>query len=119
MCYVCRADIGKSSYRHFCEHFRPDPGKGCTECEKCDLYKCEDEEEVVKRAAENAEKEWREKEGMETTSGWEGQEKIVGYIGRRRGSDDGSQTWLWRFFGIRRALTWLETLDWITYQLFE
>ncbi|KAH0544319.1 hypothetical protein FGG08_001582 [Glutinoglossum americanum] len=118
MCYVCRADIGKSSYRHFCEHFRPDLGKGCTECEKCDLYKCEDEEVVIRRAAENAEKEWIQKEGMETLWRWEGKETVVGYT-EGRGSDDGSQTWAWRFFGIPRAPTWLEALDWVIDQLFE
>ena len=38
MCYVCRKDIGNGEgYRHFCEHFRPNGGRGCTECSKCDL----------------------------------------------------------------------------------
>ncbi|RMD39243.1 hypothetical protein DV735_g5887, partial [Chaetothyriales sp. CBS 134920] len=56
MCYLCRANIGKSGregamdgaegYRHFCEHFRPNGGK-CTECDKCDLYKSESEDEMV------------------------------------------------------------------------
>ncbi|KAI9774649.1 MAG: hypothetical protein M1840_002898 [Geoglossum simile] len=124
MCYVCRADIGKSSYRHFCEHFRPDVGKGCTECEKCDLYKCEDEEVVIRRAAESAEKEWRQKEGMETICRWEDKGKVVGY-GEGRGvrGEEGlghlSQTWAWRLLGIRRGLTWLGILDWIIDQLFE
>jgi hypothetical protein len=63
MCYVCRKDIGQGEgYRHFCEHFRPSGGRGCTECDKCDLYRCEDEEVVVRRAREQAEKEWVERE---------------------------------------------------------
>jgi hypothetical protein len=65
MCYVCRKDIGNGEgYRHFCEHFRPNGGRGCTECTKCDLYRCEDDEVVVKKAKEDAEKQWMEKEGM-------------------------------------------------------
>lgn len=64
MCYVCRKDIGSGEgYRHFCEHFRPNGGRGCTECSKCDLYRCEDDEVVVKKAKEEAEKQWMEKEG--------------------------------------------------------
>jgi hypothetical protein len=64
MCYVCRKDIGNGEgYRHFCEHFRPNGGRGCTECSKCDLYRCEDDEVVIKKAKEEAEKQWMEKEG--------------------------------------------------------
>ncbi|CZT43833.1 related to RING-like zinc finger protein ZIN [Rhynchosporium secalis] len=64
MCYVCRKDIGNGEgYRHFCEHFRPNGGRGCTECSKCDLYRCEDDEVVVKKAKEEAERRWMEKEG--------------------------------------------------------
>ncbi|KAE8450558.1 hypothetical protein EG329_006289 [Mollisiaceae sp. DMI_Dod_QoI] len=64
MCYVCRKDIGSGEgYRHFCEHFRPNGGRGCTECSKCDLYRCEDDEVVVKKAKEEAERQWMEKEG--------------------------------------------------------
>jgi len=64
MCYVCRKDIGNGEgYRHFCEHFRPNGGRGCTECSKCDLYRCEDDEVVVKKAKEEAERQWMDKEG--------------------------------------------------------
>jgi hypothetical protein len=64
MCYVCRKDIGNGEgYRHFCEHFRPNGGRSCTECSKCDLYRCEDDEVVVKKAKEEAERQWMEKEG--------------------------------------------------------
>lgn len=73
MCYVCRKDIGNGEgYRHFCEHFRPNGGRGCTECSKCDLYRCEDDEVVVKKAKEEAERLWMEKEG----TGIGGDEKI-------------------------------------------
>jgi len=62
MCYVCRNEIGKEGYGHFCQHFRELGGR-CKECDRCDLYIVEDEEAVVRRAAERAEKEWREREG--------------------------------------------------------
>lgn len=84
MCYVCRKDIGNGEgYRHFCEHFRPNGGRGCTECSKCDLYRCEDDEVVVKKAKEEAEKQWMEKEG--TTLG--GDEKIRKVLEERRKMD--------------------------------
>ncbi len=68
MCYMCREGLGdvkkgSEGYRHFCQHFRLNGGE-CRECERCDLYKGEDDEVVAKRAAARAEKEWREKEGM-------------------------------------------------------
>lgn len=46
-------------YKHFCEHFRINPGSRCTECSKCDLYQAEDEEAVARKAGEKAEREWR------------------------------------------------------------
>lgn len=54
-------------YRHFCEHFRINPGSRCTECTKCDLYQAEDEDSVARRAGERAEREWRVRQGI--TSG--------------------------------------------------
>ncbi|KAK5018582.1 hypothetical protein LTR39_000900 [Cryomyces antarcticus] len=68
MCYVCRQEIGKESYQHFCQHFRPGGERSCAECEKCDLYRTEDEDVVIKRAAEKAEKEWKDGEAKER--GW-------------------------------------------------
>ncbi|KAK4499547.1 hypothetical protein PRZ48_010063 [Zasmidium cellare] len=60
MCYICRQEItSKEGYGHFCQHFRPNGGR-CGECERCDLYGDEDEEVVVRRAAEEAERKWRE-----------------------------------------------------------
>ena len=62
MCYICRVEIRPDDgYGHFCQHFRPQPedDTACTECSRCDLYRSEDDEIVVQRAAEKAEKEWR------------------------------------------------------------
>ncbi|CAG8564807.1 10844_t:CDS:2 [Paraglomus brasilianum] len=54
MCYLCRKDLRQESYAHFCDHFRPVPGQKCKKCNKCDLYKPEDEEKVVREAATKA-----------------------------------------------------------------
>lgn len=54
MCYVCRKDIGKESYAHFCDHFRSIPGAKCTKCKKCDLYKIAPDDEAVQLAAAKA-----------------------------------------------------------------
>lgn len=90
MCYLCRANIGKAGaagnaegaegYRHFCEHFRPTAGRKCTECDKCDLYREEDEDEAVRKAGEQAEQEWREREGMVGVKGLEGAVEKMGVI---------------------------------------
>lgn len=77
MCYICRKNIGKAGssaeggegYRHFCEHFRPVPGQKCQECDKCDLYRAEDEDAQVRRAGEEAERLWREREGLNAVDG--------------------------------------------------
>lgn len=55
-------------YKHFCEHFRINPGSRCTECTKCNLYQAEDEEAVARRAGEKAEREWRIRQGDSGTS---------------------------------------------------
>lgn len=63
MCYICRKNIGiGEGYRHFCEHFRPNGGKSCTECTKCDLYRCEDDEIVLRKAKQEAEQLWMKRE---------------------------------------------------------
>lgn len=64
MCYVCRNEIGREGYGHFCQHFRERGGR-CAECDRCDLYIVEDEEGVIKRAAEDAEKAWLANEGVQ------------------------------------------------------
>ncbi|EPE26092.1 RING/U-box [Glarea lozoyensis ATCC 20868] len=89
MCYVCRKDIGNGEgYRHFCEHFRPNGGRGCTECSKCDLYRCEDDEVVVKKAKEEAERQWVEKEGTDLG----GNEKVRKVLQEKR-KNDGDVGW--------------------------
>jgi hypothetical protein len=55
-------------YKHFCEHFRINPGSRCTECTKCNLYQAEDEEAVARRAGEKAEREWRIRQGDSGTN---------------------------------------------------
>ncbi|KAI9301843.1 hypothetical protein BJ944DRAFT_251988 [Cunninghamella echinulata] len=60
MCYVCRKDIKKESYAHFCQHFRDLPGSPCSKCKKCDLYKTTPEDQAVKKAANNARREYLE-----------------------------------------------------------
>ncbi|KAI4202999.1 MAG: hypothetical protein LQ350_002216 [Teloschistes chrysophthalmus] len=66
MCYVCRQGLGLEEggegYSHFCQHFRYAGGGGCGECERCDLYKDENEDEVVKAAGLEAERRWRKKQ---------------------------------------------------------
>jgi hypothetical protein len=63
MCYVCRQGLAVEGYHHFCQHFRERPGETCAECNKCDLYRVEDEERVVARARQRAETEWCEAQG--------------------------------------------------------
>ncbi|KAK9370705.1 hypothetical protein V1509DRAFT_616589 [Lipomyces kononenkoae] len=76
MCYVCRKDIREEGYQHFCEHFRPIPGRVCTECDKCDLYKVEDEGQAALRAAKRAEEEFIRNNGV--PSGMDLKGKVVG-----------------------------------------
>lgn len=67
ICYICRQGLGPVSggeaYTHFCQHFRPAGGR-CQLCNRCDLYQVDDEESLIRRAGETAEKEWRKREGM-------------------------------------------------------
>jgi len=71
MCYVCREQIPRQGYDHFCTHFRLVPGRPCTECTRCDLYHTESEEAAVKRAAKKAEDEWKAKEGLQGVQPWQ------------------------------------------------
>lgn len=51
---------------------------GRAECDRCDLYRNEDDEAVVRRAGSVAEKEWREREGMIGVKGLGGgREEVV------------------------------------------
>lgn len=69
MCYVCRQGLAEEGYHHFCQHFRERPGETCRECNKCDLYRVEDEERVMKRARESAEAEWWNSQGESAQKG--------------------------------------------------
>lgn len=64
MCYVCRADLGRDGYAHFCQHFRPEgDGSRCAECARCNLWESEDLDAVLRHAREDAERRWRDAEG--------------------------------------------------------
>ncbi|KAK9477164.1 hypothetical protein V1514DRAFT_283649 [Lipomyces japonicus] len=76
MCYVCRRDIRDESYRHFCDHFRLIPGSACMECDKCDLYKVEEESKTIERAAREAEMEFVRSSGL--PAGWDFKSGPVG-----------------------------------------
>ena len=127
MCYICRQGLGRKAvagggrvgmelvrgadgdgggggvqpeegegYRHFCQHFRPLGGR-CRECERCDLYRGEDEDEIVRRAGERAEREWRVREGVG--------EEVVGFAGRGGvgvGRGRGSMRW-----GVQEGVDWV------------
>jgi hypothetical protein len=78
MCYVCRQGLAQEGYHHFCQHFRDRPGAECGECRKCDLYRVEDEERVVKRAMEKAEAEWWDAQGEKSKGGLEKEVSMKG-----------------------------------------
>ncbi|KAF2824503.1 hypothetical protein CC86DRAFT_371816 [Ophiobolus disseminans] len=71
MCYVCRQGLAQEGYHHFCQHFRDRPGQSCAECQKCDLYRVEDEDRVVRRAKDSAEREWWAQQGEGAKGGLE------------------------------------------------
>ena len=110
MCYVCRSEIGTDGYRHFCEHFRP-LGKGsCPQCDKCDLYRCEDEAMAVRRAGDKAEREWRVEHRIRGTISWNSKGDLPRpFVNRKVTVGDG----LWKST-IGRAMelkTWQDILD--------
>ncbi|PWW73996.1 hypothetical protein C7212DRAFT_299441 [Tuber magnatum] len=83
MCYVCRAEIGSESYKHFCQHFRQVPGTPCDECDRCDLYVQEDEAAAIDRAAEKAEAEYFRK--FKKPEGWKYKRRDTRASGSRKG----------------------------------
>lgn len=84
MCYICRQEItSKEGYAHFCQHFRPTGGV-CSECERCDLYGDEDEEAAIRRAADSAEKAWKEKEGEKDVDEKATQLMVEALVGQAR-----------------------------------
>lgn len=97
MCYVCRQGLDKGTpYEHFCQHFRPAGGGACGQCERCDLYRGEDEDGKVREAGRRAEREWREREGMVGVQG------IGGLEGRR------GQWWEGEWSAQRVVNWWVE-----------
>ncbi|KAF2636795.1 hypothetical protein P280DRAFT_472692 [Massarina eburnea CBS 473.64] len=95
MCYVCRQGLKVEGYSHFCQHFRIIPGQQCAECDKCDLYRVENEDNVVERARERAEREWWDSQGE---GGDKGLKKEVVLDGKGKGGG-----WWMRFEG------WIES----------
>lgn len=89
MCYVCREGLAGVGYQHFCQHFRAVPGSRCAECDKCDLYRVEDEAVVVARAKERAEREWWDAQGRGA------QEGLKVRAGRERVGVDDDDAWRW------------------------
>nr|OQO26113.1 hypothetical protein B0A51_04507 [Rachicladosporium sp. CCFEE 5018] len=86
MCYTCRCEItAKEGYQHFCQHFRPAGGK-CSQCERCELYGDEDEEAVVRRAVERAERKWMEggKEGEPEGEGRARRAVVEAVVGKKK-----------------------------------
>jgi hypothetical protein len=98
MCYICRQGLKVEGYSHFCQHFRAVPGELCKECDKCDLYRVENEDKVVTRAKDRAEREWWEQQGCE--GGKVGLKKEVG----KGGGGDGRG---------RRWIRWTDVEAWI------
>lgn len=60
ICYICRMNITKSGYNHFCNHFRENAGP-CNQCNRCDLWKSPSDlkaiDEAVRIATEKFNKE--------------------------------------------------------------
>ena len=100
MCYLCRQGLGQQpkgttnphedhDYSHFCGHFRALPGR-CSQCNKCDLYREENQDEVVRRAGETAEREWRSRMGKALVEKPHGR----GSMGRYRSGLEGRLQWM-------------------------
>lgn len=68
MCYLCREDVRRVRYKHFCQHFRIEFGP-CSKCDRCNLYEIEDENAVARAAARRAAQEWSEKRTNKTAGG--------------------------------------------------
>jgi hypothetical protein len=57
----------------------------CRECQKCDLYRVEDEDRVVKRAKDKAEREWWDTQGEGKKEGLEKEVGKKGVMGEKKG----------------------------------
>ncbi|KAF2013050.1 hypothetical protein BU24DRAFT_425614 [Aaosphaeria arxii CBS 175.79] len=103
MCYVCREGLGSQGYTHFCQHFRDTPGRPCAECNKCDLYRVEDDDLAVARAKEVAAAAWWEKQG--NTTGKDLQREVAGELKVYQDRSTKSILRFWRNWEV-----WLEKL---------
>ncbi|OAT11698.1 RING finger protein [Blastomyces gilchristii SLH14081] len=118
-------DEEPEGYKHFCEHFRANPGSRCTECNKCDLYLAEDEEAVARRAGERAECQWRIRQGLLNSSSSSspgatlpsdalaklydmptGGDKGMRHYGGYRGPAAGPWDWNWQLDGTDWRRRW-------------
>ena len=102
---------GPEGYRHFCEHFRINPGSRCTECSKCDLYQAEDEDAVARRAGERAEREWRARQGMTGLAPGVGNRNIDHDFSLAEGKTKSNRnrpqlSWIWDMFRGRAGRDW-------------
>ncbi|PKS08970.1 hypothetical protein jhhlp_003583 [Lomentospora prolificans] len=112
MCYICRKDIGEEGYRHFCDHFRPDGDpRRCSECTRCNLWESDDTEMLLKKAKEDAERKWMERE-KRVLSGTERTFLETGFAAS--GADGGVE----RMFTRRRIPTLPEFLDTVLETMF-
>uniref|UniRef100_A0A7S4K5P5 RING-type domain-containing protein n=1 Tax=Paramoeba aestuarina TaxID=180227 RepID=A0A7S4K5P5_9EUKA len=57
MCYICRKNLQKEGYSHYCNHFRPDGGK-CTQCNKCELFRAPNDDALCIQVAKRAKREY-------------------------------------------------------------
>ncbi|KAL5413992.1 hypothetical protein PMIN04_009203 [Paraphaeosphaeria minitans] len=105
MCYVCREGLAGVGYQHFCQHFRAMPGAKCAECEKCDLYRVEDEGVTIARARERAEREWWDAQGGRAQEGLKVRAGRV-RAGRERAGVDTDHKWRW-------WVTWEGVTGWV------
>ncbi|KAF8464042.1 hypothetical protein BDZ91DRAFT_730620 [Kalaharituber pfeilii] len=99
MCYICRADIRKEGYKHFCQHFRQVPGTACSDCDRCDLYVQEDEESAIREAAIKAEEEYFKNHEVPAT--WKYTGRAIGPLNRRN-----SEVW----FNIHKLQPYFDRL---------
>jgi hypothetical protein len=106
-------DEEPEGYKHFCEHFRVNPGSRCTECTKCDLYLAEDEEAVARRAGEKAEREWRMREGLVGAAGFGNVHVLLDDATRKKNGGGGGQwDWGWQRHGYWKGVWryWIEDI---------
>ncbi|KKY21999.1 putative ring finger protein [Diplodia seriata] len=124
MCYVCRQRItADEGYRHFCNHFRgnnPGVDNACDQCDKCHLYAEEDVEAVVRDAAREAEREWKERNSGEGEGGGADAAAVAGLsvqqaalLGYHATAGKQQQQRQQEIVGVGRVSEWEEWLDWV------